>query len=55
MTPKEAYEARRAERLKIRDMDKALLDRHAHMMALDCLDRIATAFERIADVMEHPR
>jgi len=52
MTPKEAYEARKAERQRRKEA-RETLDQDAigeELMAL--LDRITTAFERIADAME---
>jgi len=47
MTPKEQYEARKAERKK-RDMDFKAKDE----MTIDMLDRFVTAVERIADALE---
>jgi len=50
MTPKEAYEARKAARLEKR------LDSNAEAVELlDVLDRFATAVERIADTMGRQR
>lgn len=52
MTPKEQYEARKAERSKLKDMDYQLRERTEQLMMLDIVDRFATALERIADAME---
>lgn len=52
MTPKEAYEARKKERHRRRDARETLDMEAMDIEALDILDRIATAFERIADAME---
>jgi hypothetical protein len=52
MTPKELYEARKAERDKLRDMDAQTRQRTESVMMLDTLDRFVTAVERIADAME---
>lgn len=50
MTPKEQYEARKAERLRMRDINPNY--QPSTTMMLDTLDRFVTAVERIADVME---
>lgn len=52
MTPKEQYDARKAEREKLKDMDFQLRQRTAQAMFLDTLDRFVTAVERIADAFE---
>lgn len=52
MTPKQQYEARKAERAKLKDMDHYLRQRTEQMMTMDMLDRFVTAVERIADAME---
>lgn len=52
MTPKERYEARKAERRKLADMDYQLRQRTEQAMMLDMLDRFVTAVERIADALE---
>ena len=49
MTPKEQYEARRAERNKLKDMDFQVRQRTETLMMMDMLDRFVTAVERIAD------
>jgi hypothetical protein len=49
MTPKEAYEARKAER-KSRPHDKDHEVKESEMV--DLFDRMATAFERIAEALE---
>lgn len=54
MTPKEQYEARKAERVKLKDMDCNVRARTTEVMMLDTLDRFVTAAERIADAMERP-
>ena len=51
MTPKEQYEARKAERKKMRDMDYELRSKTETLMLLDTLDRFTTAVERIADAL----
>jgi hypothetical protein len=52
MTPKEQYEARKAERAKLKDMDLLVRERASMVMMLDIVDRFATAVERIASAME---
>lgn len=52
MTPKEEYEARKAERDKFKQLDQQTRARAESTMMLDTLDRFVTAVERIADVME---
>lgn len=51
MTPKEAYEARKAEREKLKDLEFNARSRTETVMLLDTLDRFVTAVERIADAM----
>ena len=48
MTPKEQYEARKAERNKLKDMDHQLRSRTEQAMLLDMFDRFVTAAEQIA-------
>jgi hypothetical protein len=55
MTPKEQYEARKAARDKLKDMDVLLEQRTSQVMVLDMLDRFVMAAERIADAMETKR
>jgi len=55
MTPKEQYEARKAERKKLADMDYQLRQRTEQAMTLDMLDRFVTAAERIAAALEKPQ
>ena len=55
MTAKEQYEARKAERAKLKDMDVLLKENTSDVMILDILDRFVTAVERIADTMEDGR
>ena len=52
MTPKEEYKIRKAERRKLKELDKQLKGRTEQEMMLDTLDRFVTAIERIANVME---
>jgi len=52
MTPKEQYEARKAERNKLKDMDHQVRGRTEQLMMLDMMDRFVTAAERIADALE---
>lgn len=52
MTPKQQYEARKAERDKLKDMDYQIRQRTEQLMLLDTLDRFTTAIERIADAMD---
>jgi hypothetical protein len=54
MTPKQQYEARKAERAKLKDMDHYARQRAEQDMTLDLMDRLTTALERIADAMERP-
>lgn len=54
MTPKQQYDARKAERDKLKDMDYNLKSRTTEAMMLDMLDRFVTAAERIADALERP-
>jgi hypothetical protein len=55
MTPKEAYEARKAERAKLRDLEYQAKQREEQVMTLDMLDRFVTAVERIADALDKPK
>ena len=52
MTPKEQYEARKAERHKRREAREVLDAETTDVEFLDLFDRIATACERIADNLE---
>jgi hypothetical protein len=52
MTPKEKYEARKADREKIKDMDYQLAQRTEQTIMLDMFDRFVTAIEKIADALE---
>lgn len=49
MTPKEAYDARKAERKKLDDMDYQIQKRTEGTMMLDMFDRFVTAIETIAE------
>ena len=50
MTPKEKYEARKAERkMKAAKSDQWVKD---ELETVDMMDRLATSFERIADALE---
>lgn len=55
MGSKAEYELRKAERLKLRDMDYQVRTKTESVLMLDMLDRFVTAIERIADSMERPR
>jgi hypothetical protein len=55
VTPKEQYEARKAARDKLKDMDVLIEQRTSQVMVLDMLDRFVMAAERIADAMEDGR
>lgn len=48
MTPKQQYEARKAERAKLSDMDANIRGRTEQVMVLDMMDRFVTAVEQIA-------
>lgn len=52
MTPKEQYEARKAERNKLKDMDYQLRQRTEQLMLMDMLDRFVIATECIAAALE---
>jgi hypothetical protein len=52
MTPKEQYEARKAQRDKLKDMDALTRERASSAMMLDMADHFVTAVERIADALE---
>lgn len=52
MTPKQQYEARKAERNKLKDMDFQVRQRTEQLMMLDMLDRFVTAVECIADALK---
>lgn len=51
-TPKQQYEARKAERKKLKDMEYNERQRTESAMMLDTFDRFVTAVERIADALE---
>jgi hypothetical protein len=55
MTPKQQYEARKAERKKLEEMDRQIRQRTEKIMLLDMVDRFVTAAERIADALERPQ
>lgn len=52
MTPKEQYEARKAERTKLKDMEYQVRTRTETLMMLDMFDRFVTAVEMIGHAME---
>lgn len=52
MTPKQQYEARKAERDKLKDLEGNVRSRTESLMMLDMFDRFVTATERIADALE---
>ena len=54
-TPKEQYEARKAARDKLKDMDVLVGQRTSQVMILDMFDRFVMSVERIADAMETKR
>jgi len=52
MTPKQKYEARKAEREKMKALDYQVRQREEQIATeLDMLDRFVTAVERIADAL----
>lgn len=51
MTPKQQYEARKAEREKLKDIDFNIQKRMETMAMLDLVDRFVTAIEQIAASM----
>lgn len=53
LTPKQQYEARKAERKKLAEMDANVRAKTETVILLDMVDRFVTAAERIADAMEH--
>lgn len=52
MTPKEQYEARKAERAKLKDLEYQTRQHTEGLMMMDLLDRFVTAFERGVDALE---
>jgi len=55
LTPKERYEARKAERNKRREAREILGSDQKDILFEDLIDRFVTAVERIADAMESRR
>lgn len=55
MTPKQQYEARKAERKARQEARELLGEDEGQERLEDILDRMATAFERIADGLEANR
>lgn len=55
MTPKEQYEARKADRNKRREAKEVLDESDNDLELIELMDRMATAFERIADAMERAK
>lgn len=51
MTPKQQYEARKAERKKLEGMEFQHRQRTESLMMLDTLDRFVTAVESIAETL----
>lgn len=51
MTPKQQYEARKAEREKLKDLDFNIQKRMETMAMLDLVDRFVTAVEQIASAL----
>lgn len=54
MSSKAEYEARKATREKMREARAVLEEQDTDIQLMECLDRMATAFERIADALAHP-
>ena len=54
MGSKAEYEARKAERAKLKDLDNIVRQKTETVMLLDMMDRFVTAVERIADALEVP-
>ena len=54
MGSKAEYEARKAEREKLKDLDFQVRQRTESLMLIDLLDRFVTAVERIADAKGSP-
>lgn len=52
MTPKEAYEARKADRQKRREAKETLGHEQKDILIEETFDRFVTAVERIADALE---
>jgi hypothetical protein len=52
MTPKEAYDARKAQRDNLRNLDAALRARTEACMMLDMVDRFVTAVESITEAIK---
>lgn len=52
MTLKEQYEARKADRNKLKDLEYQVRQRTESLMLLDMVDRFVTAVEQIADTLE---
>lgn len=55
MTPKQQYDARKAERKQLEEMDRLVRERTSTLMMMDMLDRFVTAAERIADALARPQ
>ena len=51
MTPKQQYEARKAEREKLKDLDFNIQKRMETKAMLDLVDRFVTAVEQIASAL----
>lgn len=54
MGSKEEYEARKAERQKLKDLDADVRSKTETLMLMDFVDRFVTATERIADALTPP-
>lgn len=54
MGSKAEYEARKATRDQMREARAVLDEQDTDIQLMECLDRLATAFERIADAMAGP-
>lgn len=55
MTPKQQYDARKAERQKLKDLDFHAKQATETLILMDFVDRFVTAVERIADALEAER
>lgn len=51
MTPKEQYEARKAERAKLKDLEYQARQMTEQALTMDIFDRFVMAVEKIADSM----
>jgi hypothetical protein len=54
MTPKQRYDARKAHRAKLAEMDDEIRSRTEMLLLLDMFDRLVTAAEQIASTLTSP-